>query len=162
MSIRTARHRLSSRRRRPAHRAARHALGLSAVQARRRLRDKFPEPQAQAMARLAGPPASLRRSGDGLLQARQEHAEGFRGVALVRAHRKQPFFFAGIWRPWIGALRNNLASTSSASINSRMDRCCFRLVLPVELWAYADFYVIAAPKQRHDRPPSAITWSQLD
>jgi hypothetical protein len=55
------------------------------------------------------------------------------------------------------ALRNNLASTSSASIDSRMDRCCFRLVLLVELRAYADFYVIAAPKHRHDRPPSAIT-----
>jgi hypothetical protein len=37
-----------------------------------------------------------------------------------------------------------------------MDRCCLRLVLLVELRAYADFYIIAAPKQRHDRPPSAI------
>ena len=37
-----------------------------------------------------------------------------------------------------------------------MDRCCFRLVLLVELRAYADFYVIAAPKHRHDRPPLAI------
>ena len=31
--------------------------------------------------------ASLRRSGDSLLRARQEHAEGCRGVALVRARR---------------------------------------------------------------------------
>jgi hypothetical protein len=87
---------------RPARRAPGHAVGLPALQGGRRLRHQLPQPEEPPVARLAPPRASLRRSGDGLLRARQEHAEGRRGVALFERADKQPFFFTGIWRPWTG------------------------------------------------------------
>src|SRR4030081_380411 len=64
-------------------------LGVShCSQARRRLRDQLSEPEEPPVARLVGPRASLRRSADNLLRARQEHAEGRRSVALIRARRQ--------------------------------------------------------------------------
>jgi hypothetical protein len=67
---------------RPAHCAPGHALGLSAVQARRWLRYQLPEPEEPPVAPLARSRASLRRSGNSLLRARQERAAPHRGWSL--------------------------------------------------------------------------------
>jgi len=47
-------------------------------------------------------------------------------------------------------LGHDLTSTSPASIDARMEGCFVRLVLLVELRTDTDFYVIAAPEQRHE------------
>lgn len=65
-----------------------------------------------------------------------------------------------LYRKRFRALGNNLASTSPASIDSRMDRRFSGFIHLVELRADADLYVIAAPEQRHRRPPSAATLAQ--
>ena len=57
-------------------------------------------------------------------------------------------------RKRFGGLGNDFASASAASIDARMVRCFSRLVLLVELRTAADFYVIAAPEERHGSPPS--------
>ena len=64
-------------------------------------------------------------------------------------------------------LGNDFASASPASIDARMARCFSGPILFVERRADADFYVIAAPKERHTtllrrirRKPSAISGRQ--
>ena len=47
---------------------------------------------------------------------------------------------------------NDFASASAASIDARMVRCFSGRILLVELRTDADFYVIAAPKDRHGFP----------
>src|SRR5260370_15651539 len=66
--------------------------GFPPFWARRWLRDQLPEPEEPPVARLARPPTSLRRAGDSLRRARQEHAQGCCGVALVRARRQAALF----------------------------------------------------------------------
>jgi hypothetical protein len=51
-------------------------------------------------------------------------------------------------------LGNDFASAAPASIDARMARCFSGPILFVERRTDADFYVIAAPKERHDHPPS--------
>ena len=57
-------------------------------------------------------------------------------------------------------LGNDFASASAAPIDARMDGCFSGLVLLVELRAVADFYVIAAPEERH-RSSSVVRKPQL-
>ena len=66
-------------------------------------------------------------------------------------------------RKRLRGLGNDFASTSAASIDAGMVRCFSGLVLLVELRTDADFYVIAAPKDRHGSPsfvPQAATVSR--
>jgi hypothetical protein len=65
--------------------------------------------------------------------------------------------WVSICRERLGGLGDDLTATSPASIDSRMNRRFSGSVLFVELRTDADFYVVAAPEQRHDRPPSSIT-----
>jgi hypothetical protein len=58
-------------------------------------------------------------------------------------------------RKRFGGLGNDFASASAASIDAWMVRCFSGLVLFVELRTAADFYVIAAPEERH-RSPSFV------
>jgi hypothetical protein len=54
-----------------------------------------------------------------------------------------------LYRKRSRGLGNDFASASAASIDARIVRCFAGLVLLVELRTDADFYVIAAPKERH-------------
>jgi hypothetical protein len=53
-----------------------------------------------------------------------------------------------------GGLGNDFASASAASIDARMVGFFSGLVLLVELRTVADFYVVAAPEERHGSPSS--------
>jgi hypothetical protein len=58
-------------------------------------------------------------------------------------------------RQRFGGLGDDFASASAAAIDTRMVGCFSGLVLLVELRTAADFYVIAAPEERH-RSPSFV------
>ena len=69
-------------------------------------------------------------------------------------------------RKRFGGLGNDFASASAASIDAGVVGCFAGLVLLVELRTDADFYVIAAPKERHAitllRPQAAtVPWPKV-
>src|SRR3954467_793091 len=62
-------------------------------------------------------------------------------------------------------LGNDFASASTASIDARMVRRFSGLIFLVEIPTDADFYVIAAPKERHGSPsfvrrPQPFPWAE--
>jgi putative SOS response-associated peptidase YedK len=76
-------------------------LGLSTVQAGRRLRHQLPQLEEQPVARLAGPRACVVPA-SAFSEPDKNTPKGAVVWRWFERAKKQPFFFAGIWRPWTG------------------------------------------------------------
>jgi hypothetical protein len=57
-----------------------------------------------------------------------------------------------VQRKWLGGVGNCFTSAPAASIDARSDGRFSGFIFLVELRTDADFYVIAAPKERHGIP----------